>query len=329
MLRQFQRAASSFVAFGWPPPAAAKEVRSRAGRVTETLAFGSNPGGLRMLVYAPPKAPPAGAPLIVVMHGCRQDAEAFAADTGWIALAARLRVPLVLPVQTAANNRQHCFNWFRPRDVGRGSGEAMSVRQMVATASKHFASDRRRVFIVGLSAGGAMAAAMLAAYPAVFAAGAVVAGMPVGSASTSSMALYRMYHADPYRSRAGLVAAVRAAVPPRGSRPWPRLSIWQGGRDRVVNPANAELLAAQWSGLHGLEADPEIDTLPLPGVRRRAWGRAGRPAVELWTIAEMAHGFPVDPAVTGGGRPGAWVLDAGISAARHIAAFWGIDGKLP
>jgi poly(hydroxyalkanoate) depolymerase family esterase len=88
-------------------------------------------------------------------------------------LARRLRVALVLPEQTFANNRGRCFNWYRATDVRRGSGEAKSIRQMVRVATERFRSDRRRVFMAGLSAGGAIAAALLAAYPAVFAAGAV------------------------------------------------------------------------------------------------------------------------------------------------------------
>lgn len=305
-----------------------------AGRVSEIPSFGSNPGGLRMLAYVPGLAAPPGQPLIIVLHGCRQDAGSFARDAGWLALADRLRIPLVLPEQVIANNRHRCFNWYRPGDVGRGGGEALSIRQMVRAATKHFASDRRRVFIVGLSAGGAMSVAMLAAYPTVFAGGAAVAGLAAGVASTGPMALLRMLRADPYRSRAGLVAAVLAHAPAkvrpaRTRRTWPRLSIWHGDQDRSVNPANAEVLAAQWTGLHGLDPDPTTDAGIAPGVRRRAWGRPGRPAVELWTIAGMGHGFPVDAGVVGGGRPGPWVLDAGLAGARHIAAFWGIDQAGP
>ena len=277
-----------------------------------------------MLVFQPPTAPPAGAPLIIVLHGCHQGAANFATQAGWLDISKTLGIPLVLPEQRMANNRNRCFNWFRPDDVGRGRGEAMSIRQMVRTATLRFGSNRRRVFIVGLSAGGAMAVAMLAAYPAVFAGGAVVAGMPIGSASTSPMALLRMHRADPFRTRPGLVAAVRARTAPRGKQPWPRLSIWQGGSDRTVDPANAELLAAQWSGLHGLDTDPTTDILSAPGLRRRCWGRTAVPAVELCTIASMAHGFPVDAGTAGGGRPGPWVIDAGIAGALEIAAFWGI-----
>lgn len=277
-----------------------------------------------MLVYAPPRLPP-DAPLVVVLHGCRQEAEGFATDAGWLALARRLRMALVLPEQTFANNRGRCFNWYHAADVRRGSGEAKSIRQMVRVAAERFRSDRRRVFVAGLSAGGAMAAALLAAYPAVFAAGAVVAGMPVGSANHPALALLRMHRADPYRGRAALAAAVRAAVPARRTRPWPRLSIWHGGRDRTVNPANAEALAAQWTALHGFDRPPTSETAPAPGVRLRTWGRPARPAVELWTLANMGHGFPVHPRLVDGERVGPWVVDAGLSAAHHVAAFWGID----
>ena len=102
----------------------------------------------------------------------------------------------------------------------------MSIRQMVRAAIRRFGSDPRRVFIAGFSAGGGMTVAMLAAYPAVFAAGGVVAGMPVGSATTSMRALVQMRQAGGgWRTRRALADAVRAAVPPRPGKPWPRLSI--------------------------------------------------------------------------------------------------------
>lgn len=325
MLHGFGLAATRLAALAWSPRPGTGKPGIVLGRTHEIPAFGSNPGALRMLLYAPSTMPPPGAPLIILLHGCRQDPARFATDSGWLALAERLGIPLVMPEQVTANNRNRCFNWYRPGDVSRNRGEAMSIRQMTRSAMQRFRSDRRRIFIVGLSAGGAMAVAMLATYPAVFAAGAAVAGMPFGAASTSPMALLRMARADPYRSRAGLVAAVRAATPSRGTQPWPRLSIWQGEADRTVNPENAELLAAQWGGLHGLDPEPSSLVTSDQGVTRRIWGRAAKPGVELWTMPGLAHGFPINTGAPDGGRPGPWVLDAGVAAARHIAAFWGID----
>lgn len=288
------------------------------GATTEVREFGSNPGALTMHIHAPRRGVQPGMPLVVVLHGCRQDAVAFARDSGWVEWAEQAGVPLLLPGQLVANQRNRCFNWYRKADVTRGLGEAMSIRQMLRLACSRFGSDRKRIFIMGLSAGGAMAAAMMAAYPAVFAAGAVVAGMPVGAARTSPMALLRMHRADPFGSPAALV---RAAAPTGRTGVWPRLSIWQGGADRVVDPANAELLAAQWGGLHGCAMEPVTDTTPAPGLRHRAWGKPVRPAVELWTLAEMAHGIPI---AAGAGRRAPWVLDAGVAAVPRMAAFWGL-----
>ena len=298
--------------------------RGLQDRIERIESFGRNPGQLRMSVYAPSSRPAADGTLIVLLHGCGQDAASFAANTCWIDVARRLGIVLVLPEQVRENNRARCFNWFEPEDVRRGGGEAASIRQMVRVAVKIFHIDPKKVFIVGLSAGGAMAAAMLAAYPSVFKAGAVVAGMPVGSAHGIGGAILRMHHANGYTSRARLAEAVRSSSPARRSVAWPRISIWQGGRDRVLDPANAIVLAAQFSELHG--GGPVFDMAEqlAPGISREVWGNADRPAVELWQIAEMGHGFPIDTKSPNGGRIGPDVFDVGLSAAEHMARFFGI-----
>jgi poly(hydroxyalkanoate) depolymerase family esterase len=215
-------------------------------------------------------------------------------------------VPLVLAEQSGENNHGRCFNWFRPDHVRRDAGEALSIRQMAAAGVARFGSDPERVFIAGLSAGGAMAAALLAAYPDVFAAGAVVAGLPVGAASSTSEALRRMAEAGPAQSRTAWAALARRAAPADFAGPWPRLSIWHGEADRVVDPANARLLAEQWSELHGL-ANMVAATDPT-GIRREVWGRSRLPAVELWTLPGVAHAWPE-------------------GAAARIARFWGLGTR--
>ena len=285
------------------------------------------PGGLRMLIHAPAGLR-ADVP-IVVLHGCGQDASHFAADAGWLALAERFRFALLLPQQTCDNNPGRCFNLSRRQDVQHGSGEAMSIRQMIRTAVKRFGSNPRRIFVAGFSAGGGMTAAMLAAYPALFAAGALVSGLPVGCARTPLGAALSMRQANLGRTREALADYVRSAARSRSRRAWPRLSIWQGARDRTVDPGNAEMLAAQWSELHGYGPVPTVDQ-SAAGTRRRARGRPGRPAaVELWTLAGVGHGFPVDAGMPGGGRPGAWVVDVGLCAAQRIAEFWGLERTDP
>jgi poly(hydroxyalkanoate) depolymerase family esterase len=314
------RAASAMMRLpGATTPTEFSRYAAGSGGVIETHDFGSNPGKLAMLVYAPPTPPAPGAPLVVVLHGCGQDAAAFAADTGWMALADRLGFPLLLPEQGEANNRGRCFNWFRPSHTRRGRGEALSIRQMITEAIRRFGSDPRRVFIVGLSAGGAMAAAMLASYPEVFAAGAVVAGLPVGAASGPAQALTRMAQAGPERTAAAWAGEVLGTAPPRFTGPWPRLSVWTGSEDRVVDPQNARLLARQWSELHGYSEHPWSET-DIPPATRKVWGPEDRPAVELWTIPGLAHGYPVSE----GGNPEDFVPAAGIDATAHIARFWGL-----
>ena len=262
--------------------------------------FGSNPGRLAMFVHTPPTLRP-DAPLVVLLHGCGQSAARFAVDAGWLGWADHCGVPLVLPEQADENNRGRCFNWFRPGHAARGSGEAQSIRQMVETAISQFGSDPERVFIAGLSAGGAMAAALLAAYPDVFAAGAVVAGLPVGAASSVTEALSRMAEAGPTRSREEWARLARKAGPQGYAEKWPRISIWHGSADDVVDPANAGLLAGQWSALHGL-ATGTVTAEPT-GERRTTWGSSEHPAVELWMLPDLPHAWPPE-------------------AINRVAAFW-------
>jgi len=283
------------------------------GQALEVPRFGTNPGGLTMKLYVPPSPPRPGAPLLVLLHGCGQDATSFAAAAGWMALADRLGAPLLLPEQTARNNQGRCFNWFEPGDIARDAGEAASIRQMVQAVIDRWGCDRQRVFVAGLSAGGAMAAAVLAAYPEVFAAGAVVAGLPAGGASDARSAMACMAGAGAELDGPGWADRARALAPPGYAGRWPRMAIWQGLADPVVDPANAGKLAAQWVALHGQGSTPTRDLSPRPGVHRRVW----RDAVESWTIDGMAHGFPVAHASA---EP--FVLDAGIDASVEIARFW-------
>src|SRR4051812_7766720 len=162
------------------------------GHLTELTGFGSNPGALRMFTYVPKKLSRAPA-LVVVLHGCTQSAAAYDLGAGWSTLAKRYGFVLLLPEQTPANNPKTCFNWFLPADTARDRGEALSIRQMIEKTIGAHGIDRTRVFVTGLSAGGAMAAAMLATYPEVFAAGAIIAGLPYGAAGNVQQAFESMF----------------------------------------------------------------------------------------------------------------------------------------
>ncbi|MGA8900932.1 extracellular catalytic domain type 1 short-chain-length polyhydroxyalkanoate depolymerase, partial [Bradyrhizobium sp.] len=123
--------------------------------LTETPQFGSNPGALRMFSFVPPGLQD-GCPLVVVLHGCTQSAASYDLGAGWSTLAERFGFALLLPEQQRLNNPNGCFNWFQSEDIERGHGEAASIRQMVMTMVSNHGIDPARVFVTGLSAGGAM-----------------------------------------------------------------------------------------------------------------------------------------------------------------------------
>src|SRR5215469_12480805 len=178
-------------------------------RLRELTGFGSNPGNLRMFAYAPQHLPPA-APLVIALHGCTQTADDYDHGTGWSSLADKLGFVAVYPQQQPANNPRNCFSWFLPDDIARGQGEARSIREMVEHAIATFDADRGRVFVTGLSAGGAMASVMLATHPEVFAGGAIIAGLPYGCANNVQQAFELMFNAQgPGGPAAPLVIALR------------------------------------------------------------------------------------------------------------------------
>jgi len=306
----------------------ARRPAEAAPHLTEVTGFGTNPGGLRMLRFVPPDLP-AGAPLVVLLHGCTQTAAGYDLGTGWSDLARRHGFALLLPEQRQANNPNLCFNWFQPADTTRDAGEALSIRQMIARMLRDHRLDARRVCVTGLSAGGAMASVMLATYPEVFAAGAIIAGLPYGAAASMQEAFEAMATGRPRPARAW-GELVRAASPHRG--PWPRISIWQGEADATVRPVNAEQILRQWTDLHGLAAPSRLEPTRAGSHRRRSWRDAeGRVLVEMHSIAGLAHGVPIHPGEGEGrgGRAGPFILDAGISSTHAIAEFFGLLPALP
>jgi len=266
-----------------------------------------------------------------VLHGCTQSAGGYDLGAGWSTLAARYGFVLLLPEQASANNPKTCFNWFLPSDTARDHGEALSIRQMIEKTIGAHDVDRSRVFITGLSAGGAMTTAMLASYPEVFSAGAIIAGLPYGTAGNVQQAFESMFQGRP-RAAEEWGDLVRRASPHRG--PWPRVSVWHGDADATVVPVNAEGLIRQWTDVHGIDMPPVQDT--VDGYSRKVWRRDGIDIVESYTITGLAHGTPLatstsEPASRSGlsdavGKAGPFLLEAGISSSYHIAKFFGLTG---
>ncbi len=292
------------------------------GRLSRLDAFGSNPGALAGWTYIPAELTDA-APLVVVLHGCTQTAEGYDDAAGWSRMADHYGFALLFPEQQRANNPNLCFNWFVPDDCRRDRGEAHSIGQMIASVIERHAIDPARVYINGLSAGGAMTSVMLATYPELFAGGAIIAGLSYDCATTIPEAFDRMRgHGGP--STAQLQSAIRSASSHRGR--WPTISIWHGDNDRTVASSNADAIVAQWSGVHGLNETPSLDT-QHSGYRRRVWTKAGRDVIEEYRIAGMGHGTPITTGDRiGDGRAAPFMLEATISSTRTLVSSWGLTG---
>lgn len=296
-----------------------------AAGLTQISGFGTNPGNLSMYAYAPDSLP-SGAPLVVALHGCTQSASDYYAHSGWPKFADRYGFALVLPQTSGANNANSCFNWFEPGDSSRGRGEALSIRQMVDKAVSLYGSDARRVYITGLSAGGGMTANLLAAYPDVFAGGAIDSGLPAFCADTVAAAYTCMY-SPPDRTPDQWGDLVRSAAP-AGTGSWPRVAIWQGTADTTVRPANATELRDQWTDVWGIGQTPSRTENLSGGTTLTVYDDAvGRPAVEVYSVSGMAHGLAVDPGSGAEqcGTTGTYYLDT-ICSSYRTARFWGLDG---
>jgi poly(3-hydroxybutyrate) depolymerase len=194
---------------------------------------------------------------------------------------------------------------------------------MIARISADTGIDQHRIFVTGLSAGGAMTSVMLATYPELFAGGAVIAGLPYGVASNVGEALSGMFQSPQHPARE-LGDLVRNASNHKG--PWPKLSVWHGSADRTVNPANADEIVKQWLDVHQLPLKPMSEGI-VDGYPRQVWWDAdGETIIESYTITDMAHGTPLGVADNDEryGAQGAFLIEAGISSSYHIANFFGL-----
>jgi poly(hydroxyalkanoate) depolymerase family esterase len=292
---------------------------AHAATLEQVTGFGTNPGNLAMYSYRPDDLP-AGSPVVVALHGCTQDAPTFHHHSGWREFADEWGFTVVYPEQRSINHSLSCFRWFEETHIRRGHGEALSIAQMVDYAVGQYGGDPGRVFVTGLSAGGAMSAVMLATYPDKFAGGSVVAGLPYRCAPPNSTVMCQYVGVSQTPEQWG--DRVRDAFPGYAG-PWPKVSIWHGTSDTTVVPANATELAKQWSNVAGVPSSP-TGTETLPGGV--TLDRYGDDDVRRYLVAGMGHGQPVKPggAIDECGATGAYFLNA-ICAAYHDAVWFGLD----
>ena len=316
-------------------------INAFAGTTVEVTGFGSNPGNLRMFRYVPDNLPASPA-LVVALHGCTQSATDYDDETGWSALADRWGFVLLLPQQELLNNPRLCFNWFNgadpldfwwpANDQDRDEGDALSIKQMIDKAKAAHGVDPRRIYVTGLSAGGAMSAVMLATYPEVFAGGAIIAGVPYKCTRNSWEALSRCgvdlngEGQIPIKNLSPTQWGNRVREATHYTGPWPRVSIWHGSADKTANPNNAREAVEQWTNVHGIGRAPVKNK--VKGYRHEMYKDAsGNVMVERYVITRMGHGTPIDHGQREDqcGVVGKFTPDVKICSSYYIGKFWGLD----
>ncbi|MFC7546237.1 PHB depolymerase family esterase [Plantactinospora sp. GCM10030261] len=292
---------------------------AHAATLVQVTGFGSNPGNLAMYAYRPDGLP-SGAPAVVLLHGCTQDATGYFTNSGWRKYADQWGFALIVPQQGSGNNANKCFNWFESGDTRRGQGEALSIKSMVDYAKANYGTAANRVYVSGLSAGGAMTSVMLATYPDVFAAGSVVAGIPYGCA-TGLVDAFSCMTPGKDKTPAQWGDLVRGAYSYSGTRP--RVAVWHGTSDYTVAVANATESRDQWTNVLGVSQAP-TSTTSLPGGTTLE--TYGSDAVRVYRISGMGHGTPVDPGsgTEQCGTATSYFLDTICSAYRD-AVFFGLN----
>lgn len=297
---------------GAPPDAAA----AAAGAFLER-SFAGETGGRTYRLYVP-----AGhdgrheAPLIVMLHGCTQDAQDFAVGTRMNRWADEHGFLVAYPEQPASEHPQKCWNWYEPAHQRRGRGEPAVIAGITRELMRQHRIDARRVYVAGISAGGAMSVVLAATYPELYAAAASHSGIAYGAARGVAEALAVM-RGEALDARAAAEAA-RAALDP-GARAIPLL-VFHGADDPVVRPSNADALAVQWALLAGTDPAAARDERVRAGgreaVRTLFRDEAGRVRVERWLVQGLAHAW------SGGDAAGSYADPLGPDASREIVRFF-------
>jgi len=265
-----------------------------AGGGDWSTASAAGPGGSRHYwLYRPPLLLPGERlPLLVMLHGCTQDAQGFAASTRMNRLAATHRFAVLYPQQDRLANHHGCWNWFDTRS-GRAQTEAGLILAAVDQVCARGQADRQRVVVAGLSAGAAMAALLAALHPGRFKAVVMHSGVPPGSASTTLTALAAMHGRRQLQGAAarGALAAGAAAAAAAGQ--WPPLLVIHGEADTVVAASNARDAVALWAGATSAKAGPartvqrgQRHAMTVTDYRLR-----GHTAARLVTVAGLGHAW--------------------------------------
>ena len=269
-------------------------------------------------LYVPPGAAGKSLPLVVMLHGCTQDPDDFATGTGMNERAAAQGLFVLYPAQPHSANPQRCWNWFKSSHQRRGSGEPALLASLTQAVIAQHGIDPRRVYIAGLSAGGAMAAIAAAAYPEVFAAAGVHSGLPVGSAANVAEALVVMSSgaASP-GSRRGPVGVGAKPVSAPASAAVPTI-VFHGDQDRTVHPRNGDQVIA--AALRDALVSPTVEQGASARGQRFTrsvhHGADGSVRAEHWQVHGAGHAW------SGGRAAGSYTNVDGPDATREMLRFF-------
>src|SRR5687767_9191152 len=245
------------------PPAPGRFALNRKASVHGFIGVSPAPPWREYLLYLPRRfAAIRKAPLVVWIHGCRQDAEEFAAGTRIARFADERGFVVLLPRQSRLANSERCWNWFDRRTVG-GAGEAAIVVAQIGEVIGKFSLDPRRVYVAGLSSGGTLAATLALRAPQLFAAAAVHSAVPCGSAFDAADAA-RVMSEGPKRGTDEIAIEARAKSGHKARVP---ALVIHGAADSTVAPVNAAFLVRQFLLLNGIEQLPSGPALPPAHIR--------------------------------------------------------------
>ncbi|KQO68952.1 esterase [Methylobacterium sp. Leaf87] len=283
---------------------ATKPIPVPEGARFETRRFTGAGGARDYKVYVPSGRTGETLPVIVMLHGCTQSPDDFAAGTRMNALAETQGFLVAYPAQPPSANAQKCWNWFNAGDQQREGGEPALIAGIARAVVAEFGGDATRVYVAGLSAGGAVAAIMAATYPDLFAAVGVHSGLACGAARDMPSAFAAMNGGG--------------AVQARGNGPAVPTIVFHGDGDRTVHPVNGERVIAQATPAKALGTTVTNGTAP-GGTRYTRTVRtdeAGRAVLEHWLLHGTGHAW------SGGSPDGSYTDPRGPDASAEMVRFF-------
>ena len=290
----------------------AKEAPERRSGKFISGSFANEHGARPYKLYIPAGHAGKALPLIVMLHGCTQTADDFAAGTRMNALAEERQCFVLYPAQTQSANRSRCWNWFKRGDQRRDKGEPAIIAGMTREVASRYGIDARKVYVAGLSAGGAMAAVMGAAYPDLYAAVGIHSGLAAGSAHDVPSAFAAMQGTPP--------PPARAATSSHGRRTLPVI-VFHGDRDSTVHPRNGEQVVSASAARNAESGNTvSVERGRVPGghayTRTVHTDPDGRVVLEHWLVHGAGHAW------AGGSARGSYTDPKGPDAAREMLRFF-------